>query len=133
MFTRSTAVRCLAVTLVVAFAALALAPRTCEAFTFTKYAGTYVLKDGRAGDISIQIAHATPGGWEGHATIECKGCESVATASAGWTITIYALDRNFEKRPIATLVGTLSADGRTLSGPFTKDGTGGLAILTAEE
>lgn len=112
--------------------ALALAPRAHAAFTYTKYVGTYVLQDGRAETITLQIDHATKDGWEGHATIGCKGCESMATATSGWTITVFALDRNFEKRVIAQFIGTLSADGKTLSGPIVKDGVRGVAILTAE-
>jgi hypothetical protein len=124
--------RAAVIALLAAIVAVALVSATSEGFEYATYTGTYVLKDGRAEDITIRIDHATADGWEGHAWIGCKGCETKAIATGGWTITIFALDRGFAPRAIATFSGTLSADGRTLSGPITKDGVSGIAILTAQ-
>ncbi len=134
MVTRTLGVRIAAAIVIGALVALVIViaqHAAAAAYAYDTYVGTYVLQDGRADDITIHIEHATTDGWEGHATIGCKGCESVARATEGWSITIFSLERSFDQKPIATFVGTLSADGRTLSGPITKDGVKGVAILTA--
>ncbi len=114
-----------------AVCALAL-PWTAHAFVYTTYSGSYALSNGATGPVGIQIARAIQGGWEGYAKLNGKQYSSNAVTSGAWYINIFYLDRNYQQHVIATMTATLSADQKTLTGPFVLNGVSGTATLTGK-
>lgn len=114
--------------------ALVVAANPCDAgpFSTTKYVGTYVLNDGHTGTVAIEVIRMVNGGWEGLALVDGRKYFSNATTGASWSVAIFSLDSQYQQHVVATMKGTLSEDGSTLTGVFTLKGLGGRLTLTGQ-